>query len=89
MVVMMMTASLATPDRLREILQIGKLAALGGVGEIGRELTELARRAGIPLRLRGLSGGLQIRRNLLGHLCVLSRVRLLNLLQRTHQLRKR
>jgi hypothetical protein len=75
-------------DRLREILQVGKLAALGCVGEVCRKLVQLVRRTGVALRLSGLSGALQVGGNLLRHLSVLDGVRLLKLLQRADQLRK-
>ena len=84
MVVMAATAS----DGLSEILQIGKLAALGGVGEICRKLAQLAGRARVALRLSRLSGALQIGGDLLRHLLVLGGVRLLKLLQRADQLSK-
>jgi len=64
-------------DRLRKILQVGKLPALRCAGEVGGELRQLARRARITLRLRGLRRGLQVGGDLLRHLRVLRRIRLL------------
>ena len=52
MVVMMMAA-----DRLRQILDVGELAALGGVVEVGGKLGELGGRRGIAGRRGGLRGG--------------------------------
>ena len=46
----------ATAERLRQILQVGELTALGSVGEVGRELGELIRCAGVTFRLGRLSG---------------------------------
>src|SRR5580693_8693908 len=86
MVVMATTASAA--DRLREILQVGKLTGLGGISEVGRELAELGRRSGVSLRLSCLSGGLQVGGDLRRHLLVFGRVRLLKLLEDAGQLRK-
>jgi len=74
------------PKRLRQILNIGELAAFGGVRKIGRKLAQLVRCRGIALRLGGLGGIFKIRRNLLGNLLVLRRVRLLHLLEHTQQL---
>jgi len=71
------TAAPAAVDRLRKILQIRQLTALGRSGKVTRQLSQLARCAGISLRLRRLRGRLQICRNLFGDLGVLSRIRLL------------
>lgn len=76
MMVMAATAAAAV-DRLRKILQIRQLAALGSRGKVTRKLRQLPCRAGVSLRLRGLRGRLQVGRNLLGDLRVLSRIRLL------------
>ena len=84
MVMMMMAA-----DRLRQILDAGELAALGGARKIGGELVELGRRRGIAGRRRGLSGALQVGGDLLGNLRVLGRVRLLKLLEFSQHLRER
>src|ERR1039457_2838351 len=81
MVVMMMTA-----DRLRQILHIGKLAALGGARKVVRKLRQLGRLGGIAGRRGGLSGGLKIGGDLPRDLLVLGWVRLLQLLELTHQL---
>ena len=80
---MMMVMPMDT-RRLSQILDIGKLAAGGGVGEIRRQLVELVRGCGIALRLGRLRGALQIRRDLLGDLFILGRIGLLELLKRTH-----
>ena len=65
---------------LSQILNIGELAALRGLREVGRHLVELARRRRIAVSLRCLGSALQIRSDLLGHLLILRRIRLLNLL---------
>ena len=82
MVVMVMMAA----DRLGQILDVGELAGLRGVRKIGGKLVELGRRCGVAIRLGSLGGALQIRGDLLGNLLVLGRVRLLQLLERAHQL---
>lgn len=84
-----MMAVAAATDGLRQILHVGKLAALRGGGEILRKLAELGRLGRIAFGRGGLGGRLQIRGNLLGDLLVLGRVRLLELLQRAHQLSER
>jgi len=75
-----------TAGGLRQILDVGKLAALRGARKIVRKLGELVCRRRIALRRGGLGGGFQIRRDLLGNLLVLGRVRLLKLLEHAHQL---
>jgi len=65
---------------LSQVLHIGHLAALRGLREVGRHLVELARRRRIAVSLRCLGSALQIRSDLLGHLLILRRIRLLNLL---------
>lgn len=84
-----MMAVAVAANCLREIRDVGELAAGRGVGEVGGECGELARRRGIAVRLCGLGGGLQIRGNLLGNLRVLGRIRLLKLLERAQQLGER
>ncbi len=74
---MMVMAAAAAIYRLRKILQIRQLTALRSRGKVVCKLRQLTRRAGVSLRLRGLRGGLQIGRNLLGDLRVLSWIRLL------------
>ena len=82
-------ASICTStDCLSEVLQVGQLTRLRGVAEVGRKLSELARRAGVTLRLSCLRGALQVRGNLLRHLFELRGVRHLKLLQSVGQLRK-
>jgi len=85
---MVVAASTCAADSLREILQVGQPTALGSAGEVARQLGELARCAGVALRLGRLSGALQVRGNLLSHLLVFRWVRFLKLLQGTRQLRK-
>lgn len=89
MEMMMMAVPVASAHCLREIRDIGELAAGRGVSEVGRECGELARRGRIPVVLSGLGGGLQIRSNLLRNLRVLGRIRLLKLLERAQQLGER
>ena len=81
MVVVMMSA-----ERLRQILHIRELAALGSVAKVGGKLGELARFGSIAGRRGGLCGGLEVRGDLLRDLLVLGWVRLLQLLEVTHQL---
>ena len=69
-----------TADCLSDVLQVGQLTRLRGVAEVGRKLSELARRVGVTLRLSCLRGALQVRGNLLRHLFVLRWVRHLKLL---------
>jgi len=76
-------------DRLSQILYARELAAVRGVGEVRRELVELVRGCRIAVRQVRLSGALQIRGDLLRNLLVLGGVRLLELLERAHQLGKR
>ena len=76
-------------DGLREILNVGKLATLRGVREVRRKLVELVRRCRIAVRLRSLSGALQVCGDLLRDLLVLGWIRLLQLLKSAHQLRER
>src|SRR5579863_6849351 len=83
----MPTAS-AAADRLREILQVGKLTGLRSIGEVGRQLSELARCRGVSLRLGRLRGALQVGGDLRRHLLVFGRVRLLKLLKDAGQLRE-
>ena len=85
---MMMVVVMATHG-LRQVLNIGELAACRGIGEVRRKLVELSRRGRIPARLRSLGGGLQVRGDLLCDLLILGWVRLLKLLQRIHQLDER
>src|ERR1035438_2650138 len=81
MMVVMMTA-----DRLRQILHIGELAALGGARKVVGKLRELGRRRGIAGRRSVLRGCLEVGSDLRRDLLVLGRVRLLQLLKLTHQL---
>ena len=86
MMVVATDAALPTTHGLRQILDVGELAAGRGGVEVRRKLVQLSRLGRIPLRLGGLGGGRQIRGDLLGNLRVLGRVRLLKLLERAHQL---
>lgn len=86
---MMPVAVAVAANCLREIRDVGELAAGRGVGEIRGECGELGRRGRIPVVLRGLGGGFQIRGDLLRNLRVLGWIRLLNLLERAQQLRER
>jgi hypothetical protein len=85
----MMTMAAAPAHGLRQILHVGELAAFRGVAEIRRQLVQLARGRGISARCGRLRGALQVGRNLLRHLRILGRVRLLELLERAHQLGER
>ncbi len=68
-------------DRLGQILQIRELAVLRRIREIRGQLVELARGGRIAVCLGSLRGRFEIRRNLLRHLLILRRVRLLQLLE--------
>ena len=76
-----MVMVVAPADCLRQILDAGDLAALGGVSKVGGELIELVGRGCITVRLGSLGGALQVRGDLLGNLLILGWVRLLKLLQ--------
>ena len=82
MVVVMMMAA----HRLRQILHVRELTALGSIAKVGGKLGELGRLGSIAGRRGGLSGGLEVRGDLLRDLLVLGWVRLLQLLEVTHQL---
>ena len=84
MVVVMMMAA----DRLRQILNVRELAALGGARKVVRKLRQLGRLGGIAGRRSGLRGGLQVGSDLAGNLRVLGGVRLLQLLEFRHQFRE-
>jgi len=71
MAVMVMMAS---AEGLRQIRDIGKLAALRCRGEIRGELRELAGRGRIPIGGRGLRRALQIGGDLLRNLLIFGRV---------------
>ena len=75
---------MAADDGLRQILDAWQLAALGGVGEVGRKLVQLGGGGGIAVRLRGLSRSSEVGGDLLGELLILAWIGLLELLQRTH-----
>ena len=82
---MMMMAA----GRLRQVLEVGELAAGRGVLEVGRKLVELARRRRVAACLGRLGGALQVGGNLRGDLLVLSRIRLLKLLEFARNLGER
>lgn len=84
MVVVMMMAG----HRLRQILDVRQLAALGGIRKVCGQLIELVGRTGVSTRLGALGGALQIGGDLLGELLVLVGVGLLELLERVEQLGK-
>ena len=74
--VMMMVVATAA-NRLRQILYVRKLAALGGIGEIGSQLIQLRGSRGIAISSRGLRSILQVGGDLLRHLLILGGIRLL------------
>jgi len=78
----------AAADRLSQILNIRKLAAGGGGCEVLRQLRQLSGLRRVAVGLGRLRSGLQVIGNLLGHLLILSWVRLLKLLQRAQKLRE-
>ena len=78
----------AAPNGLRQILNVRKLAAGGSGCEVFRQFRQLIRLRGVAIGLGGLRGRLQVGGNLLGDLLILSRVCLLQLLQRAQQLRE-
>jgi hypothetical protein len=80
---------MATADRLRQILDVGKLAGFRCVGEVRGELVELIGGGRVAVVARGLRGGLEVGRNLTGKLLILSRIRLLELLERAQHLGQR
>ena len=83
---MVVMATDPATDRISQILDVRKLAAGGGVGEVRRKLAELGRRCRIAVLLGSLGGGLQVCRNLLRDLLILGGVGLLKLLERRQQL---
>ena len=76
-------------DGLRQVLDVGKLAGLAGVAEVGSQRGELAGGVAVSIRRGGCGSVVQIGRNLRRDLFVLGRVGLLELLQRAHQFGKR
>lgn len=85
----MMTVVVMAADGLGQILNIGKLAALRSGAEVRCQLGQLACRRRVAIRLGGLRGGLQVSRDLLGHLGIFGRILLLQLLQLAQELRQR
>jgi len=83
------TMMVMAAESLRQILDVWKLPILRGARKIAGQLVQLVGRRRISLRLGGLGGALQIGRDLLGDLLILTRVRLLKLLQRVHHLDER
>jgi hypothetical protein len=88
-VVVMPVSVVVTRHRLRQILDIRKLAAFGGVAEIRGEFIELSGGCGVSVDDGGLRGAFQVGRDLLRHLLILCRIGLLKLLQLAEHLRKR
>lgn len=86
MVVTVMVALISAGDCLSQIAKVRKLAALRRVREVGCQLIKLASPRGIAVGLVRLRGGLEIGRDLLGELCVLGRILLLELLKLTQDL---
>jgi hypothetical protein len=86
---MMMMVMSTAADGLRQVRDVGELAALRSVGKIGRQLVELRGRRRIAIRGRGLGRSVQVGGDLLRYLLVFGWVRLLQLLQRAHQLGER
>src|ERR1035438_4308469 len=84
----MMMMVVAARNRLGQVLNVGKLPALRGVGEVRGQLVELGGGRRVAVRGSGLGGVLQVGRDLPGDLLVFGRVRLLKPLQRTQQLGK-
>ncbi len=76
-------------NSLSQVREVRQLTRFGSGGEIACQLGQLFRRAGIALGLRGLSGGGQVARDLIGYLRVLRWIRLLELLQSGGKLRER
>ena len=81
MMVMMMPA-----HSLSQILKTGDLTVLRGVREVRGKLVQLVRRRRVTTRLSSLRSGLQVGRDLLRDLLEPRWIRLLQLLQRAHQL---
>ena len=75
-------------DSRGEVLNVRQLAVLRGVGKVCGDLVELVGRSGVALRLRGLRGALQVRRDLRCDLPIPGRIGLLELLERRHPLRE-
>ena len=73
-VMVVMAADRLSTERLRQVLDVGELAARRGGIEIRRKLGELARRCRVAVRLGRLGGGLQVGGDLLRNLGVLGRV---------------
>src|ERR1039458_1011208 len=75
-------------NRLRQILNVGKLPALRGGRKVRGQLVELGRGRRVAVRGGGFGGALQVGRDLPGDLLVFGWVGLLKLLQGTQQLGK-
>jgi|HubBroStandDraft_5_1064220.scaffolds.fasta_scaffold83391_2 hypothetical protein len=73
-------------DRLSQLLKARELAARGCVAKIRRELAELTSSGCIAVTLGRLRSALQVRGDLLYHLLVLARIRLLKLLESADRL---
>src|ERR1039458_3396987 len=77
----MMMVVMMPAHPLRQILNVGQLAALRGVRKVGGELVELGRGRRITLRLGSRGGACQVRGDLRGNLLILGGIRLLKLLE--------
>jgi len=84
----MMAVMMAAADGLRQVLDVGELAALRGAGEVRGKLAELVGCCRVAIRGGGLSGGLQVGGDLPGKLLILGWIRLLKLLESAQQLRQ-
>lgn len=84
-----MAVVMTAADGLRKILNVRKLTALRGVGEVRCELVKLAGRRRISITLGGLGSILQIRGDLLGDLLIFGGIGLLELLELAQHFRER
>jgi len=89
MMMVVMASSSSAIDGLRQVLQIGELAARGGVGEVRRQLIELAGASSIAVRGIGFRSALQVGRDLRRHLLILGGIGLLKALKLAQELRQR
>jgi len=85
----MMMVAVMPAYRLCQILDVRKLIGLRCLGEVFRELGQLAGRGAVALRLSRLGRTLQIGGDLLSDLLILGRIGLLKLLKFTEHLGER